>query len=378
MSTFDPVGGDGLGGLFLGAGTFSDQGMDLDAHFALPPGTLGFDESFQRIPGREIDEARDEGQFGVALFGRWLDGPAPKVSVHYMRYHARIPVVSSRTGDAAAIAATTDDAVNATALGLVDDYLRTGLDPTAAVREARATAESLAVSDYGNAAGLRVEYPEDIDAIGATLSLTSLRRGTLFAAEFTRHFGVPFQYAVEPLVAATLSPIEFDAAIGGGPLGEFGPDTRIRGYRRGDRTQGAASLTRLLVKRLGADQVLTGVNVGWVHLHEAPSRGEVAYEPSGHSDDAWGAQIFASLRYNGVVGSLNVTPRIAYSRDLDGTTPAPTATFVEGRAGLALGVTVDRLQRVEADLGYVQFSGAGRRNLLRDRDYVQLRLAVSL
>jgi len=376
LSGLDAFGGDGLGSLFLGGGVISDLGTDLDAQFHLPAGTLGFDPDFNRFPGVTVDGARDGGQFGLSLFARWLGGLAPKLSVSYMRYHSRLPVISTRTGDAAAIAATSEAAVAALAEEFVGAYVGQGLDLDAAEQAARATSEALTISRYANAAGYRVEYPEDIHVVGAGFSVASMRTGTLLSLEVSRHFRAPYQLAVGTLINAALSPIAFDPAIGSTPLGEFDADVTISGYRRGERTQAALGLARVLSRRFGADLFISGFNVGWVHVHDTPGTSEVPYELGGRSNDAWGAQIFMAATYNSVIGGLNLTPRMAYARDLDGTTPGPTAMFLEGRATFATGVTLDLLQRYEADLSYVRFMGAGSRNQLRDRDQVQLRVSV--
>lgn len=70
-------------------------------------------------------------------------------------------------------------------------------------------------------------------------------------------------------------------------------------------------------------------------------------------------------------------PRVVFAADVAGVTPAPSATFLEGRRTWSFGVGGDYLQRMEADISYTHFSGAGHANLLRDRDFVQLRLTYS-
>ncbi len=70
-STLDIFGGDGLNAAFLGAGRYSDLGTDLDAAFALPPGTLGYDIDFDRIPGRSVQHPQGSGQYGASIFARF-------------------------------------------------------------------------------------------------------------------------------------------------------------------------------------------------------------------------------------------------------------------------------------------------------------------
>jgi hypothetical protein len=378
FSTLDIIGGDGLNAVFLGDGRYSDQGTDLDQAFGLPPGTLGFDPSFDRIPGRQTDHPNNGGQFGISVFARLLDGRATQLGLHFIRYHSRLPVLGAITGDAAAVAATAPAAVDARAASLVDPYLSNGLTLDEALASAQRTAAAVTVSDYANAAGVLAEYPEDIDAIGASFSLSLISTGTLISGDIVRYFGFPNQIALDTVFAAALSPILFDPDVGRTPLGEYGPSQVVKGYQRSDRTQSVLSATWVLGPRLGGQQSLVGVDLGWVHLDDVPGRYEAALQSSSpHSDDAWGYRVIGSVLYTSVLGGVNLTPRFAFSRDVDGVTPAPSSTFQEGRRKVSLGLNADYLQRLEADISYLRFSGGGRANLMRDRDYLQFRLTYS-
>ncbi|HEY6599410.1 MAG TPA: DUF1302 family protein, partial [Pseudomonadales bacterium] len=74
----------------------------------------------------------------------------------------------------------------------------------------------------------------------------------------------------------------------------------------------------------------------------------------------------------------NLSPRFVFAEDVNGTTPAPSASFLEGRRVFSMGLNGDYLQRLEGDVVYSRFFGAGAANQLRDRDYVQFRLTYSL
>jgi hypothetical protein len=378
FSTLDIIGGDGLNAAFLGGGRFSDQGTDLDQAFGLPTGTLGFNRDFDRIPGRQTDHPDSGGQFGISAFARLLDGRATQFGVHFIRYHSRLPLLGGITGDAAAVAATAPAAVDARAATLVDPYLSTGLTLDQALASAQQTAQAVTVSDYANAAGVLAEYPEDIDALGASFSLSLISTGTLISGDVVRYFGFPNQIALDTVFAAALSPILFDPSIGNTPLGEYGPSQVVKGYTRSDRTQSVLSFAWVLGPRLGGQQTLLGLDFGWVHVDDVPGPGEAPLQSaSPHSDDAWGYRLIGSVLYTSVLGGANLTPRVVFSRDVDGVTPAPSATFQEGRRVLSLGLNADYLRRLEADVSYYRFSGAGQDNLTRDRDYLQFRLTYS-
>ncbi|NJN51891.1 MAG: DUF1302 domain-containing protein [Gammaproteobacteria bacterium] len=301
---------------------------------------------------------------------------APKLGINYIRYHSRLPLLSTVTGDATAVAATTEFAVAQQAAGLVGPYLSQGLEMDAARAAARTTAEALTLSHYTNAAGYRAEYPENLQAVGATFSIVSLRTGTLLTAEITRHMRVPYQLSLGTLLEAARSPVAFDPDIGTTPLGEFGADAVITGYRRGDRTQLAVGLTRAVSGRLGADLLLVSANVGWVRAYGIDHAEGVGLQADDWSGDSWGAQLVLAATYNSLIGGINLTPRVAYARDIEGATPAPTATFLEGRSTLVWGLTVEYLQNYEIDVSYIAFSGGGSANQIRDRDQLQLRASV--
>src|SRR4029077_7299655 len=119
-----------------------------------------------------------------------------------------------------------------------------------------------------------------------------------------------------------------------------------------------------------ASQTFVGFDVGWVHVDDVPHAGEAQLaSKSPPSDNAWGYRLIGQMTYNSVLGGLNLSPRIAFTQDVDGVTPAPTSTFLEGRKVFVAGLTGDYLQRLEGDVAYSRFFGAGSANLLRDRDY---------
>jgi hypothetical protein len=280
--------------------------------------------------------------------------------------------VSALTADAASIAATTDAAVATRAASLVPAYVDTGLDVPSATARAQSTAQALATSAYMNAAGAYVEYPEDIDAIGASFSFSLLRTGTLVAGEVSRHFDAPYQRASRTVLNAALSPVQFDPSIGTTPLGEYGADALVQGFERGDRTQGSVGITQVFGPRGRASQVLADISFGWVRADDLPSLVD-----DRATRTAWGYRAIGTATYSSVFGAVNLAPRFVWGRDVKGTTPGPTATFLDDRTLWSLGVSADYLLRFEADVSYMAFSGGGTANLLRDRDYVELRLTYA-
>jgi hypothetical protein len=276
------------------------------------------------------------------------------------------------TADQPAIERTDPAVVAAVAGELVPVYEAQGLEGEEAMAAAEVAASELVVSDYANAAGYYLEYPEDITMIAATFDTATLRTGTLIAAEISYHRDTPLQLNLGSVTSAALSPIEFRPGYGEGDLGRYGADTRVPGYVRLDRTQFAFSALQILGPRLGSIQTLVGLDGAYIHIHDFPGNDEPQLNaPGGGDADSWGYRVLAQLNYANVLGAVNLSPRLAFVHDVQGYTPAPFSAFWEGRKAVNLGVSGNYLNRVTADLAYTRFTGGGRENPIRDRDFIR-------
>ncbi len=376
FSNNDALGGEGLQSWMFGRGLVSDLGTDLDEYYGLPAGTLGFDADFQRLPGYNRDKASDTGQYGIALIGVLPDTNATKVGLHFLRYHSRFPIISARTGDAAAVAATAEPFVAARASALESEYLDLGLDPIEAAAMGREAAEELTLSRYANEASFFAAYPEDIDLIGLSFSTSSRRTGTLYAGEISHHFDSPFQVALNPLLESVFSPVRFDTDVGDTVLGDYGPGEVIGGFTRLDRTLVTIEAAQIFRGRLWADQVLISADLSWVGVHDMPDSSELPL--TSEDDDSFGYRVQSVASYSGLLGGITVAPYLSFSHDFEGTTPAPLGTFVEDRKTFGFGMRAFYINRIVADLGFTFFSGGGRLNTLRDRDYMRFQISYYL
>ena len=378
FSTNDSFGSNGLNGIFLGAGEVSDLGTDLDQQFALPEGTLGFDESYNRLPGLRRRAADDDGQFGLTLRTILPGITATKLGLHYVRYHSRLPILSGLTGDEEAVAATSEAAVAEGAAELAPVYESTGLTPEEALAEATATSESLTQSGYLNDAGYFIEYPEDIDMLGMTFNTATASTGTLLSGELSHHLDYPFLIDSNAVVSGVLSAVEYDPDVGDGPLGEFGANEVVRGYERLDKTQASFGVAQILGPRLGATQMILSADGAAVYVHDMPSRSDVPLAgPEPPDDTSWGYRLLGQLNYNGLFGGLNMRPRLVFTHDVAGTTPGPFGTFVEGRKSMSAGLSADYIRTYTLDVVYTNFFGGGRSNRLNDRDIIRMRISYS-
>ena len=376
FSNNDGIGGEGLQSWVFGNGLVSDLGTDLDNYFTLPEGTLGFDEDFQRLPGRNRDKASDTGQFGAAVIGILPDSNATKVGLHYIRYHSRFPLIMGRTGDAAAVAATAEPLVAARASALESIYLAEGLDSEQAAAMGRSAAEELTLSRYANEASFFASYPEDIDLVGFSFSTALRQTGTLFAGEISHHLDYPFQIAFNPLLETVFSPVLFETDVGDTALGDYGPGQVIGGFTRLDRTLVTAEMAQIFRGRLWADQVLVSADLSWSGVHDIP--GGSAPPLTSSDEDSWGYRVQAIASYSGLFGGITMLPFVSFAHDFDGTTPAPVSTFVEDRKNFTLGLRAVYINRLVGEVRFSGISGGGRANALRDRDYLRFQLSYYL
>ncbi len=75
---------------------------------------------------------------------------------------------------------------------------------------------------------------------------------------------------------------------------------------------------------------------------------------------------------------MNLLPRFSFAHDVSGVSPGPGGNFIEGRKALTLGLGFQYQINWEWDLAYTRYFGAGRFNLIHDRDFVGLLLRYAI
>lgn len=340
--------------VFLGFGTIPDM-------LPLPPGTAApigpfVPRSFDRDPD-------DQGQFGIALryFADQLNDT--EFGLYWIRHHSRLPLVSAQSG----------------------------------------TLAGLLAGDFAASGSYFAEFPEDIDLFGASFNTALDFLGLALQGEVSYRVDQPLQVDDVELLFAALSPV--DAALpapifGASQLGSFGFDEEIRGFRREDVVQALMTATKLFEPVLGADQIVLVGELGVTWIPGMPEKDELRFDgpgtftsgnpiftaagiqPStqadGFADDfSFGYRVVARADYLGAIGPVNLSPQIAFAHDVDGTTPQPLGTFVEGRKAATLTLSATYLNAWRADLSYTNFFGGGDFNLGKDRDFVALAVSYS-
>ncbi len=336
------------------------------------------------VPRGPTDHASDDGQYGLAmrLFVPQLN--ETEFGFYFMNYHSRLPIISAKTG---------------TALGFIS-------------------------GDYASTAQYFTEYPEDIKLYGVSFNTAFNSTGIALQGEYSYRNDVPLQVDDIELLFAAISPADPIVAAGNFPLGpeifaksqlgSYDYESVIHGYKEMDVSQVQMTATKTFGPTFGADQFVMLGEVGVTHVHNMPSKsklrfespatyvsgnntpvdigvpvpaptlGEVAHpgkptEPSDAFADAnsWGYRLVTKLDYNNAIGAVTLSPRIAWAHDVDGNTPGPGGNFLEDRRAITFGLGASYQSTWSADLSYTDFFGAGRYNLVNDRDFVALNIKYS-
>ena len=270
------------------------------------------------------------------------------------------------------------------------------------------TAAGLLVGgNYAGSASYFLEYPDDIDLYGISFNTQLGNSGVALQGEVSHRVNVPLQVDDVELLYAALSPLRLLPAIpqlapvrglGGllaanNQLGAYGFDEEIQGYRRFDTTQVQMTGTKVFGRFLGSDQSVLVGEAAWSTVHNLPSPSELRLEGPGTytsanpiftqagvqpatesssafpTSSAWGYVLAGRLDYNNAFGPVNLSPRFSYSQDVSGISPGPGGQFLEGRQAFTVGLGFNYQINWEWDLSYTTFFGAGRYNLINDRDF---------
>ena len=409
FSTNDFIGAGGQRA-FLGFGDFSDLGtsfgavtpaINADLAGAGLPAQPNFDPTFLGVP-RAADQTPSDGdQFGLAMrvFSEQLQGT--EFGFYYIRYNSRLPIVSARTGSAAGVAAGSAAAV----------AVATGGNTSAAVGPATAAqiGGAIGVNRYAQTANYFIEYPESIDLFGLSFNTELGKTGWALQGEYSFKKDLPLQIDDTELLLAALSPLAaanpvFFGQFGDSQLGNFSTDTTIPGFIERDVSQIQATATKSFGPVLGANSGLFVVEVAVNHVHNMPDQNVLrlnaegtdtsgdsqraaaggahagkSAEPSSSFPTAtsWGYRLAAQLTYDNVIDAVNLSPRLQWAHDVDGISPQPAGPFREGRKSVSVGLKATYLEQWEADVAYTTYFGAGRYNLINDRDFFSATLKFS-
>ncbi len=417
---------DGGNKVQLGFGDFSDLGSNGGAIFGTVLGVHGAladalvntdlatvrqvltpDTDFLGVLRASNNEPSDSGQWGLSLryFAEALNNT--EFGFYYINYHSRLPLISAVSGTAAGLAsagaAAAAIAGGDTASGLAPHL---GEDTRAAVTR---IVGAVAIDRFADTANYLIEYPEDIQLLGVSFN-TGVGMWAL-QGEFSYKKDVPLQIddvellfaALTPLVALNPAFANFsDNQLTNGDIASL--SQYIQGYARKDVSQVQATVTRIFPNIMNADQFVLVAEAAVTHVHGMPDKntlrfngpgtftsgnpfhagatgghaGKAAEEADAFADaTSMGYRLFGRWVYNNAFRSVSLMPQLAWQHDVNGITPGPGGNFIEGRKVLTLGLGAVYKQRWAADVAYTNYMGAGRHNLLSDRDFVSFNVEYS-
>ncbi|WP_433766129.1 DUF1302 domain-containing protein [Pseudomonas putida] len=345
-------------------------GLDLPPGVARNTGgnaaiAAGTDDAF--IPRLKDNDARDSGQYGLAL--RWYVPEAndTEFGAYAMNYHSRNPYLSINQMTSAAGGVTSARSVR---------YF--------------------------------IDYPEDIRLYG--LSFQTNVSGVSLGGEVSYRPNMPLQLNTADLLSAATfgatSPL-ITTGFAGRTLG-----AEVNGYKRMPVTQAQMTATQFFDQVLGASRLTLVGEVGYNHINglgkadgsdlrfgrspafgsgqlqgaagAATCRGTAAGTPSAsnpaqecndngfYTSNSWGYRLRGKLDYQNVIAGINLSPNLAWSHDVEGYGP----NFDEGSKAVSVGLDADYLNTYTASLSYTNYFG-GDFNTNVDRDYVALSFGVN-
>nr|WP_225610092.1 DUF1302 domain-containing protein [Pseudomonas sp. PDM19] len=323
------------------------------------------------LPRGKDNDARDSGQYGVAL--RWFVPSLndTEFAAYAMNYHSRSPFISA----------------------------------TGTTRPAGDSFTRVRTANYF------IDYPEDIRLYG--LSFQTTAGVTSIGGEISFRPNMPLQINTTDVQTAAANQMVAGRPVS--PIGYPGSGVAVDGYKRMPVLQVQASATRFFDQVMGADRLTLVGEVGYNRINGLGSRdgsevrfgrnpvfgpgeypgianaqclgsplpdGQGGTRPSNsqqecnsdgfYTSSSWGYRARAKLDYPNVFAGINLSPNLAWSHDVHGYGP----TFEEGTKAVSLGLDADYQSTYTASISYTDYFG-GDFNTMTDRDYVALSVGVN-
>ena len=115
-----------------------------------------------------------------------------------------------------------------------------------------------------------------------------------------------------------------------------------------------------------------GANPGAAHVGKAAEAAEYFAD-----DSSWGYRLAGRMEFNNAIGAIALLPRFSWQHDVGGVSPGPGGNFIEGRQALTIGLLGVYQNVWSGDLSYTRYMGAGRHNLINDRDFIAANVKYS-
>ncbi len=355
------------------------------------------------VPRASTVEADDDGQYGLAMRVYAPNLNDTEFGFYFMNYHSRVPIISANTGTLAGLAS--------------GDYAASASYFTEYPEDIKLYGVSFNTLLTGTGIALQGEwsYRQDMP-----LQVDDIE---LIYAAYSPVDPYVFGAAAGPPNPANPKSLMGPEVFSKSQLGGYGFDETIHGYREMDVSQIQMTATKVFGPTFGADQFVLVGEVGLTHVHSMPDKdklrfngpatyvsgndtpvdmivpvpgptlGAVGHNASGANPylktkpieppdafadaDSWGYRMVAKLDFNNAIGAVTLSPRVAWAHDVSGNSPGPGGNFVEDRKAVTLGLGANYQNQWTADLSYTDYFGAGRYNLVNDRDFLAFNIKYS-
>jgi len=390
FSTVDFV-ADGCGPVILG-GIADERDMLEHRDLELAAGVPLSERVAPMTERLADDEAKDDGQYGIAV--RWYSEALgdTEFGLYYMNIHSRLPFINGSVTNQDRNGVLTNDGVDN--------------------REVNANAT------YDSYRPLyQIAYPEDNQLVGISFA-TSTEGGASISGEISYRPDAPIQWnAFELILAGNGAPYsrlyqQRAEEVGGDATSLYGE--LAKGYDEMDIWQAQMTFIKFYDQVFGADRLAVVAEVGATYVPDLPDLDDARYGRSGafgigNNDGVWdaapttnfcvdggdaanvnsdnctdegyvtqlsgGIRFRAGMDYNNAFAGVNMTPNVAISYDA-GNGPEPGAQFVDQRLTTAVGVKFVYQNQTQVSVNYTQFDG-GDYNTMKDRDNIALSASYS-
>ncbi len=252
-----------------------------------------------------------------------------------------------------------------------------------------------------NSAGYFVEYPDKIRMYGVSFNTQIEGPGVALQGELSYRPNQPLQIDAVELLFAGLTPLNALIPDPAGrfvsQLGTYQPGQEIPGYTRNHVSQLQFTATKVFGPHnwFKADQIALVGEAGGTKVWDLPVHSVLRYNSDGTDTGggpdvlsgnlnnpetqtegfptsfSWGYRVAARADYHNAFGTaFTLSPRLAFSQDVNGTSPGPGGAFIDGRKAVTVGVESNYLNRWSLDLSYTDYFGGGQFNEISDRDFV--------
>jgi hypothetical protein len=395
---------DGCGPVVL-AGTADERDILANRDAEIATGTALNDRSAPTTERIADNEARDDGQYGLAL--RWYSEALgdTEFGVYYMNIHSRLPFIN----------------------GAITNYDTLGT--ITGTQGAQVNANATYDSKYPL---YQISYPEDQKLMGLSFA-TSTEGGASIGGEISYRPDAPIQWNAFELILGGLalpsSRLFQDRLAELGGVSSTGAPHQnavslageiLDGYDTMDIWQAQMTYIKVFDQVLGGDRLAIAAEIGATYVPDLPDLDDARYgrsgaygigqaigvdtvatapgvdacvegfgagksgansNPSNCTDEGYvtqlsgGIRVRAAIDYNNAFSGVNMTPNFALSYD-KGNGPEPGAQFIDERLTTAIGVKFVYQNQTQVTVNYTNFAG-GDYNTTKDRDNIALAASYS-